>query len=372
LSPQPLLLSPCQRSPGVAARLGHLSVAGQNESPESPDLRRIATQVGLKRRARAGRKPGDAMSGHLRFGFAAFLLVAGFSTPAASNPLTDLFSPKPAPEAATAAPAPAPEECLRQPGTSTAPGQRWVYRYDGHRKCWFQAEEGTALAKKAVRRQAARQRVAAPEENEAAPRRQKAEAVEAAHAELLSSSPAETPQSTPPSPTLKMVHTVRVTDAAAMVPPAPLLDRPASDQPTPDQPTSRRVDVEKLLAESPAASDEVASAPAATRAAGLSATMGDWIIPRLGVLLIALGLLAVLSSSRTLRRALWPVRFPDSVRELSDIVYNGRNDLSIDRIAAHRPAPHATEFPGDWVEALRALESLSRGAAARKPVRLIT
>src|SRR5262249_1147964 len=131
------------------------------------------------------------MSGHLRFGFAAFFLVAGFSTPAASNVLTDLFAPKPAPEAAAAASAPAQVECLRQPGTSTAPGQRWVYRYDGHRKCWFQAEENTAAAKKPVRRQAVRSR-AAPDEEEAAPRRQtepkeqKEKAVENAHAELVS------------------------------------------------------------------------------------------------------------------------------------------------------------------------------------------
>jgi len=229
------------------------------------------------------------MSGHLRFRFAAFFLVAGFSTPAASNVLTDLFSPKPAPEA----PAPAPEECLRQPGTSTAPGQRWVYRYDGPRKCWFQAEENTALARKPVRRQAARQRVAAREENDSAPRRQ--EAVEDARAEVLSSPPA--PRPTPPEPTLKMVRTVRVTDGAAMVPSAPVLDRPASDQPTPDEPTPRRVDVERLLADSPAASDEVASAPSATPIAGPGATLEAWMTPRLGVLLMMLGGVALLSAS---------------------------------------------------------------------------
>ena len=296
------------------------------------------------------------MSGHLRFGFAAFFLVAGVSTPAASNVLTDLFSPKPA---AAAAPAPAPDQCLRQPGTSTAPGQRWVYRYDGHRKCWFQAEENTALARKPVRRQAVRQRVAAPEDNESAPRRQ--EAVEDARAEMLSSPPAEAPQPTPPEPTLKMVRTVRVTDAAAMVPSAPVLDTPATDQPTPDQPTPRRVDVERLLADSPAASDEVASVPSATPIAGSGATMEAWMTPRLGVLLMMLGGVALLSAS--LRQVLWPARLRDSGTELPDIVYDGRNDLS-GRIAAHRPVPRETEFPGDWVEGLRGLESLS-GRAAR-------
>ena len=114
------------------------------------------------------------MSGHVRFGFAALLVIA-FSTPAASNPFTDLFSPSPAPEpapAAPAAPAPAADACLAQPGTSTAPGQHWVYRYDGHRKCWFQAEASTAVARKPVHRHAARQRAAAPDDTESAPRGQ--------------------------------------------------------------------------------------------------------------------------------------------------------------------------------------------------------
>jgi hypothetical protein len=310
------------------------------------------------------------MSGYLRLGFTAFFLVAGFSTPAASNVLTDLFSPKPAPEAAATAPAPAPEGCLRQPGTSTAPGQRWVYRYDGHRKCWFQAQETTALARKPVRRQAVRPRVAAPEENESGPRRQ--EGVEDARAEMLSSPPAEARQPTPPEPTLKVVRTVRVTDAAVMVPSAPVLDRPASDQPTPDQPTPRRVDVERLLADSPAASDEVASAPSATPIAGPGATLGAWMTARLGVLLMMLGSVALLSASRTLRGALLPARLRGIETELPDTVYDGRNDLSFGRIAAHRPARCETEFPGGWVEGLRGLESLSGAERPGSFVRLIT
>jgi hypothetical protein len=289
------------------------------------------------------------MSGHLRFGFAAFLLVAGFATPAASNVLTDFFSLKSGPEEPAAAPAPAAEACLQQPGKSTAAGQRWVYRYDGHRKCWFQAEESTALAKKPLRRQAARQRVAAPEENEPAPRGQKV--VEDARAELQSSAPAEAPQPVPPAPTLRMVRTVPVrmatADAAAMVPPAPVLARPASDQPTSDQPTPRRVDVEKLLADAPAASDEVTSAPPASPIAGPGAMTGggeDWTTSWLGVLLMALGVVALLSASRPLWRALWPVLFPDSGTDLSDIAYDGRNDLSFGRIAAHRPPPGEMSF----------------------------
>lgn len=323
------------------------------------------------------------MSGHVRFGFAAFLVVA-LSTPAAANPFTDLFSSNAAPEPAAAAPAPAPaaDACLSQPGTSTAPGQHWVYRYDGHRKCWFQAEASTALARKSVHRHAARQRVAAPDENVSALRERKA--VEDARDEMLSSTPAQTPQPapsaqtpqvapptqaseatpsaiklvkvvpvrigapaqvppapvlarpaadqptpdqpTPPAPELKVVDAapVPVTAAAAQVPPPPVLAKPGADQPAPDQPAPpRHVDVEKLLADAPAASDEAGSAPPATPVAGPGAKAdggGGWMTSGssptrwLGVLLMALGFVALLSASRTLRRALWPGRTRDPER----------------------------------------------------------
>ncbi|MEK9284645.1 MULTISPECIES: hypothetical protein [unclassified Bradyrhizobium] len=101
------------------------------------------------------------MSGHLRFCFAAFLLLAGLSTSAASsNPFAAFFG-QAAPAEATA-PAPAEKECLPQPGT--AESQRWVYRFDSNRKCWFLAAERTPMAKKSVRHRAAKQ-VAAPKEN---------------------------------------------------------------------------------------------------------------------------------------------------------------------------------------------------------------
>jgi hypothetical protein len=286
------------------------------------------------------------VSGHLRSGFAAFLLVAGFSTPAASNALTDLFSPNPAPEAATAAAAPPPEECARQPG-STSAGQRWVYRYDGHRKCWFQAEETSALTRKPARHRVARRSVTAPEEDKPAPRQQKD--VEDARAELLSSAPEQTPQPAPSVPKLTIVHTVpvRVADAAGQVPPAPVLARRPSDQLTPDQPAPLQVDVESLLAKAPAASDEVASTPPARPVAAPGAQTGggeDWMASWLGALLMALGGAALLSSSGTLRRALWPVRFPESGTERSVIAHGGRNDLSFGRSASHRPAPGEASF----------------------------
>jgi hypothetical protein len=274
------------------------------------------------------------VSSHLRPAFAAFLVVAGFSTPASSNAFTDLFSPAAAPEEQAAAAAPAKEECLPQPGRSTAQGQRWVYRYDGHRKCWFQAAEETALAKKPARHLAARRSVTAPEQDTSAPRKQ--EDVGDARAEMVNAAPEQTPQPAP-TPKLTVVRTVRVTDAEALVPAAPVLDTSGAGQPTPDQPAPRRVDVEQLLSEAPAASSEVASAPPASPIAAPGAKTGgvvEWMASRLGVLLIVLGGAALLISSLPLWRALWPVRFPDSRTELPDMAHDRRRDPSFgERIA---------------------------------------
>ena len=259
------------------------------------------------------------MSGHLRFCFAAFVLLAGLSTsPASSNPFADLFNA--APREATA-PASAEGECLPRPGKSTADGQHWVYRLDGHRKCWFQAAEGTATVKKPVHHHAAKHRVAAPAENETARRKRKA--VVDARAELLHSAPAETSQPTPPTSELKVADAASVlaTGAAALVPPAPIAN-PATDQLTPDHATPRQVDVETLLAAAPAASDAVAaSVPPATPVAVPIADAGDegrgWTATWLGVLLMALGLVSLLSSSRTLRGAVLVGRFLDARTDLA-------------------------------------------------------
>src|SRR6516225_12276945 len=133
------------------------------------------------------------MSGHLRFCFAAFLLLAGFSTsPASSNPFAALFNTAPgdatapAPGSATA-PATGEQGCLRQPGKATN-GQHWVYRLEGPRKCWFQVAGRSATVKKPVHRYAAKQRVVGPEENEAAQQKPKA-VVGDARAELLPPAP---------------------------------------------------------------------------------------------------------------------------------------------------------------------------------------
>jgi hypothetical protein len=251
------------------------------------------------------------MSGHLRFCFAAFLLLAGLSTsPASSNPFA-AFLGQAAPVEATA-PASAEKECLSQPGKSAAEGQHWVYRFDGHRKCWFQAAEGIPMAKKSVHHHAAKH-VAAPKENAATPRKRKA--VVDARAELLRSAPAGTPQPAPPASALKVVDAspVPATGAAALVPPpAPDIAKPATDQLAPENPTLRHVDVETLLAAAPASSDAVAaSVPPATPVAIPIAEAGDevpgWTATWLGVLLMALGFVFLLSSSRTLRGAVLAV-----------------------------------------------------------------
>jgi len=250
------------------------------------------------------------MSGHLRSCFAAFVLLAGLSTsPASSNPFDFLFPGNAAPEEATAParaetePARAEEQCLSHPGKSATDGQRWVYRLDGHRKCWFQVAKEVATERKLVHHRAAKRLAAAPEEDEAAPHNGKQ--VVDARAELLHSAPAETPA--PPAPELKVADAVPGPVAAALVPPAPVADKPATDQLTPSRPTPPQVDVDTLLAAAPAASDGVAvSVPPSTPAAAAPlAEAGDdgrgWAATWLGVLLMGLGFASLLISSWTLR-----------------------------------------------------------------------
>jgi len=239
------------------------------------------------------------MSGHLRFCFAAFLLLAGFSTsPASTNPIAALFNT--APGDATA-PAIGEQGCLRQPGKATN-GQHWVYRLDGPRKCWFQVAERSATVKKLVHDYAAKQRVVAPEENEAAQRKPNA-VVGDARAE-----PPETSQLAPPVRELKVVHadSLIAAGAAALVPRAPVVAKPATEQLAPDYPKQRPVDVEPPLETAPSANDTIASyVPAATSVAVPIAEADEekrgWRETWLGVLLIALGLISLMSSSATLR-----------------------------------------------------------------------
>ena len=183
-----------------------------------------------------------------------------------------------------------------RPGKSTTAGQRWVYRYDGHRKCWFQAAEGTATVRKQVRHSVAKPRVAVAEENEAAPRRRKADVD--ARAELLRSAAAETSQPMPLAPEFKVVDAASVpaTRTAAFARPAVV------EKLTPDDPMPSQVDVETLLAAAPAPSDAVAAS--VLPPASVAADDGQgWMATLLGMLLMALGLVSVLGSSPTLREA---------------------------------------------------------------------
>jgi hypothetical protein len=232
------------------------------------------------------------MSGHLRLCFGAFVLLAGLSTASASsNPFANFFNV--APQTATA-PASTERECLPRPGKSTADGRHWVYRLDDHRKCWFLAAEGIAAVKKRVHHHAAKGRVAAPAENETAWRKQ--DALVDARAELVRSAPAKSQ----PIAASKLKVVDAAIGAAALVPSAP-------DQLTPDHPTQRQVDVETLLAAAPAASDGVALSVAPTSPVPIAEAADDgrglaanW----LGLMLMALGLVSVLSSSRTVREAM--------------------------------------------------------------------
>jgi hypothetical protein len=126
-----------------------------------------------------------------------------------------------------------------------------------------------------------------------------------AHAELLRSASRETSQPTLPSAELEVVDAASVIaeGAAVLAPPAPVANR-ASDRLTPVHTAPRQVDVNKLLAAAPAASDAVAaSVPQLPPVAHFIAEAGDedwgWTANWLGLLLMALGLVSVLSSSRS-------------------------------------------------------------------------
>ena len=237
------------------------------------------------------------MSRRLRFRFAAFVLLAILSTwPASSSPFAELFN-----VTAQTPTTPPEKECLSRPGQSTADGQHWVYRIDGHRRCWFQAAEGTATSKKRVQHHAAKHR-AAVSASETARHLD-------ARAELLRSASAETSQPTPPPAELEVVDAASVTfrGGAALAPPAPVAHR-ASDQLTPVYPALRQVDVATMLAAGAAASDAVSDSvpPAAPVAFSIADAGDDWpgfTANWLGMLLMALGLVSVLSSSRVLRGA---------------------------------------------------------------------
>src|SRR5438270_61436 len=123
---------------------------------------------------------------------------------------------------------------------------------------------------------------------------------------LLLAGLSASPASSNPFAALFDAAPVPTTGAAALVPPAPVVAKPSNDRLTPDRPTPRQIDVETLLAAAPAASDAVAASvpPATPVAVPITKASDDgpgWTPAWLGVLLIALGLVSLLSSSRPLR-----------------------------------------------------------------------
>ncbi len=162
-----------------------------------------------------------------------------------------------------------------------------------------------ATVKKQAHRPAAKHHLATSQADETAGRKRKA-AVDA-RAELLRSEAAETSRLAAPAPALEVVDAEPVlgTGITTLVPPTAIPNR-ADHQLTPDHSKPRQIDVETLLAAAPAVSDVVASsAPSAlvtvpTAQAGDDGREWTWV----GVLLMTLGFVAVLSSSRTLREAM--------------------------------------------------------------------
>lgn len=228
----------------------------------------------------------------MQFYLAGLVLVGGLSTPACSNPFTDSFNIASREPAATSSAQP---ECLPRLGNSPGPRQHWVYRRDGHRKCWFLAE-GTATVRKPAHGRVTNR---GSDENET--EQQRASPLIDARAELPSSSPAEGAQPTPPARELKVAGAASVLDAGtpALKPPAPAADLP-TDQFTPDHSVPPQVDVEKLAAA--ALADSPPAMPVGARNEEVRDEPRSWTVTWLGVLLMTLGGFSILSSNRTVRQ----------------------------------------------------------------------
>ncbi|UQR60288.1 hypothetical protein LRP30_25100 [Bradyrhizobium sp. C-145] len=238
------------------------------------------------------------MSGHLRYYLVSLGLVGVLSgTPAFSNPFAELFNITPREPAPIS---PAQSECLGRPGNSTPDGQHWVYRMDGHRKCWFLGE-GLATVKKPIRRRAAKDHVASLDENGTV-RRSRSAVVEA-RAELLRSAPAEGSQPLPEIKVADAASELGTVPASTSAAPIPEFN---SRLLTPEHSMPSQVDVEQLLAVVPVANDAVPSPDPMVpglRSGEMRDEARSWTATWLGVLLMTLGGLSVLSSSRTLRQA---------------------------------------------------------------------
>jgi hypothetical protein len=230
------------------------------------------------------------MSGQPRICFAGFVLAGGlWTTPSLSSPLAELFNTTSRQDAATSS---AQAECLPRPGNTTADGAHWVYRFDGHRRCWF-LTEGIAKAKKTVRHRGTQDRTASLDENGTARPRQSA--VADARAELLRSAPAE-----PPVPEIKVADAASVLDMGITMTSAASTNL-HSGRLAPEHSVPGQVDVEQLLA--PALAGSPPAMPMGARIAEAHDDARSWTATWLGVLLMTLGGLSILCSSRTLRHA---------------------------------------------------------------------
>lgn len=262
-----------------------------------PDLSRMAAYVGTKGHAGRAQHREFSMSGYLRMCFVSLVLVETLSLgPASPNPLGDIFNTAAAQPTVTSPPQP---ECLGRPGNSPPNSQHWVYRMDGHHKCWF-LTEGVKV-KKIVRRRLAKDNTASLDENGTTRPRQSG--VADARAELLRSAPAEPSQ--PPHLEVKVADAASDLDTGSALMSAGLI----AEHGQPRHFVPSQVDVEQPLAAAPA-NDVVTSSEPPTIPIGMLVLTAEarneaptrtatW----LGVLLMMLGLLSILSSSRSLRHA---------------------------------------------------------------------
>ena len=199
---------------------------------------------------------------------------------------------------------------MLQPGKSMA-GKHWVYRVDGHRKCWFQADEATVSVRRQIQLHAAKRSAIVAGENEAASRKR---AALDARAQLLSATSTGAPQATAPAPQTIDTASVPASEATTPVREAPTAAWPTTDQVTPDRATRPSVDVETLLAASALDQDTPASStPPPTQDAPSVASSDDWELKaaRVGMLLIVLGFAFLFGSllvSRFLDPGVTPIR----------------------------------------------------------------
>lgn len=215
------------------------------------------------------------MSGHGRFCVAAFLFASGAL--AFSNPLI------------AGVPAPAQRECALQPGKSTAPGHRWFYHVDGHRKCWFQADGTDRSMKRQIHHPEAHRPVAAPEENEVALREK---TVRNARAQMLDPTPTDAAGSAPEVVASASVGASPAVTLALAAPTAEVIAPHTIYHPKPGHDMRGPADAGVVLATHPLAGDAAASATSLATTRAVSTSMATLA----GVALIALGLILLVGS----------------------------------------------------------------------------